>query len=200
MLNELQDETKCQADNTHFSLFPNRKPSFKHENLMLSMQKQKTHTLQHTTKLHGTMMQPAAFLSLHMPMAVANFHLNTFRSLRKCGKDNLFPTEMWQRQFVPDRNVAKTICSRQKCGNGSAIISQFPGTLRYKYILKKKPNSTDLSPIPTPTQQLNKTPTYCQRNADHLQMAPDHQRRSHRCHQVDRPQSSVPRRCGTLHL
>ena len=134
----------------------------------------------------------------------------TICSQQKCGKDNLFLTEMWQKQFVPgrnvakqfvpDRKVAKTICSRQKCGNGSAIISQFPGTLRYKYILKKNPNSTDLSPIPTPTQQLNKTPTYCQRNADHLQMAPDHQRRGHRCHQVDRPQSSVPRRCGTLHL
>ena len=31
-------------------------------------------------------------------------------------EDNLFLTEMWQRQFVPDGNVAKTICSRRKCG------------------------------------------------------------------------------------
>ena len=46
--------------------------------------------------LRGTMMQPVAFLSFHMPMAVASFYLKTICSQRKCGKDNLFPTEMWQ--------------------------------------------------------------------------------------------------------
>ena len=129
MLDALQDKTKCHADSTHFILFPNRKPSFKHEKIQAFHAKTKTKATQTTTITQNqtTLKKPAYHHALgkkcfgtatwHNDAACSfSFSSYAYGGRQFLSKDNLFPTEMWQRQFVPNRNVAKTICSRQKCG------------------------------------------------------------------------------------
>ena len=75
-------------------------------------------------------------------------------------EDNLFPTEMWQRQFVPNRNVAKTICSWQKCGKDNLFPTEMwqwfrnhitvPWHLEIQVHTEKKPQLYRSLPHPHP--------------------------------------------------